>query len=746
VQRSALGLFLLLPLAVSAVAGEIGTDDLRVSFMGTTGTTTASADNPAIAHNTTDDEYLIVWSGRDDSGEFEIWAQLIDGPTGTVLGSNFKISDMGAAGTQYTAREPAVAYNATSHEYLVAWWGDDNTGSLADNEWEIFGQRLTAAGAEVGTNDFRISALGPDGNTNYTAVAPPSIAWDSVNNRYLVVYSGQDSSLGSTETEAWGRLLSSDGGFLTGDEVRLSTTGPAGDTSRYAFYPDVSFDPVNQRYLVVWTGDHQADNVFEIYGQFVSAAGAEFGSDFRISDMGNSDADPAYRADRPAVAFNMTSNQYLVVWRGDDESTGDDAIEIFGQLLTAAGAETGVNDFRISDMGPAGNTSFHGLDPDVAWNSQTNEWLVVWQGDETTDNDTEIWAQRLASNGTAVGIDDFALSNMGPAASNLYWALEAAIAWGNGKYLVVWRADDDTGALVDDEWEVYGQFYTVPSPLLTTISANPEFLLPDGVSTSTITVQAKDTAGLNLTQSAGTVALFTTRGTLGAVTNHGDGTYTATLTSSLTSGTATITGTLDGVAVTDTATVAFGVAAPTNVTATATSTSAITISWTAVAGATSYDVYRASPIPGYTLVGSTASTSFNNALLTANTTYVYIVRAAGASGTSPFSSPDAATTIVFTDPTLNSSILVKAAHLTQLRTAVNAMRAAAGLTAAGFTDPGITAGVTAIKAVHITQLRDALDAARTAIGLPGIGYTDPALTTGTTVKAAHFAQLRQGTQ
>jgi hypothetical protein len=44
---------------------------------------------------------------------------------------------------------------------------------------------------------------------------------------------------------------------------------------------------------------------------------------------------------------------------------------------------------------------------------------------------------------------------------------------------------------------------------------------------------------------------------LGAVTDNGDGTYTATLTSSSTAGTATISGTLAGGAITDTATVAF---------------------------------------------------------------------------------------------------------------------------------------------------------------------------------------------
>ena len=60
-------------------------------------------------------------------------------------------------------------------------------GSLVDNEFEIFGQRLSAAGGEVGANDFRISDMGPDGNGSF-AVLNPAIAYNSQPNEYLVVW------------------------------------------------------------------------------------------------------------------------------------------------------------------------------------------------------------------------------------------------------------------------------------------------------------------------------------------------------------------------------------------------------------------------------------------------------------------------------------------------------------------------------------------------------------------------------
>jgi len=49
-----------------------------------------------------------------------------------------------------------------------------------------------------------------------------------------------------------------------------------------------------------------------------------------------------------------------------------------------------------------------------------------------------------------------------------------------------------------------------------------------------------------------------------------------------------------------------------------------------------------------------------------------------------------------------------------------------------------------IKAAHITELRSSLDEARSDLDLTAMQYTDPALTVGDTVKAAHIRELRAG--
>lgn len=175
------------------------------------------------------------------------------------------------------------------------------------------------------------------------------------------------------------------------------------------------------------------------------------------------------------------------------------------------------------------------------------------------------------------------------------------------------------------------------------------------------------------------------------------------------------------------------------VTATATNTTTVSLSWPAVPGAGSYEIHRNVDNAGFSLLHTTSSTSHSDSNLTPNTTYLYKVRAVG----SEFGAVDAATTIAFSDA-LGAGTFVRAAHVTELRTAATAMLKAAGLPLVSFTDPSLAAG-TQIKRVHLIELRSAVDAARNAIGLPQLAHPDPTITTGvTTIKAAHLTTLRSG--
>ena len=97
----------------------------------------------------------------------------------------------------------------------------------------------------------------------------------------------------------------------------------------------------------------------------------------------------------------------------------------------------------------------------------------------------------------------------------------------------------------------------IPSTMLTTINANPTSIVANGTSTSTVTVQLKDSDGTNFSKSGGIVEIGTSTGTLSAVVDNNDGTYSAILTSINDPVSATLTYTINSNTTSDTATVTF---------------------------------------------------------------------------------------------------------------------------------------------------------------------------------------------
>ena len=446
---------------------EIGANDFRISDMGPDGDVAFSALGASVAYNPTADEYLVVWRGEDmGDQEWEVFGQRIEGSTGTEVGENdFRISDMGPDGDgAFGASSASVAYNPSADEYLVVWRGDDDTGSLVDNELEIFGQRLDGStGTEVGANDFRISDMGPDGDPSFDAEWT-SVAYNPSADEYLVVWFGSDDTgtLVDNEREIFGQRLDGSTGAEVGlNDFRISDMGPAG-VGFSAVNPSVAYNPTANEYLVVWRGlDTPVLRDFEIFGQRLDGStAAEVGlNDFRISDMGP-DGSTSYGAATPSVAYNPSADEYLVVWFGGEADTrAFEELDIFGQRLDGStAAEVGANDFRISDEEDGAR------ELSVAYNLTANEYLVVWGGTALASRKLEIFGQRIdGSTGAEVGPNDFRISDMAG------FALAPSVAYNPSadEFLVVWDGVDDTGSLENGEVEIFGQRIVTP-PILST--------------------------------------------------------------------------------------------------------------------------------------------------------------------------------------------------------------------------------------------------------------------------------------
>ena len=186
--------------------------------------------------------------------------------------------------------------------------------------------------------------------------------------------------------------------------------------------------------------------------------------------------------------------------------------------------------------------------------------------------------------------------------------------------------------------------------------------------------------------------------------------------------------------------------------------SSVTLNWSAASGATNYRVERKGAGGSFALVGTTTTTSFNDNGTTAGAAYLYKVCAANAqnSCTSAYSNivlgaavifpTDSTITTMVDDPTGVTVTLPKVAHITELRSAVNAVRSLAGLSAATWTNPSLVPQSNLISKEDVRDLRDRLDEALTVLGVQISAYSDSPLVgapTGTLIKGVHIRQLRE---
>ncbi|MGC9357488.1 MAG: hypothetical protein ACP5GX_06475, partial [Anaerolineae bacterium] len=319
---------------VSAAAGDQTAPDVSV--------------NP-----TTGGDFLIVWEDGRAAAD-QIYGTLLYDTT-WFLGTEFVISSHASE----SRTNPAVAFSPDSGEWLVVFERD------AAGDSQIVGRRVTTDGAATG-NNFGICGYAED----QTA---PAVAYDTSSDQFLVVW--EDARDGAA-MDIYGRWVASGGG-TAGDIFAINTA--AGNQ----FAPVVAASPTTPDYLVVFV-NLTTTFVEDIMGQRVDSTGTLTGGAFAVSA-------PLDHQRQPSVAYNSTDTEYLVVWH--DQRAGN--FDIYAQRVDLDGSALSPG-FAICTGANAQ------LYPDVAYNLDTNQYLVVWEDRRT---DADIYGQRVNADGSLDGAE-----------------------------------------------------------------------------------------------------------------------------------------------------------------------------------------------------------------------------------------------------------------------------------------------------------------------------------------------------
>jgi hypothetical protein len=170
-----------------------------------------------------------------------------------------------------------------------------------------------------------------------------------------------------------------------GPELDISGATPA----TYEEGTAIAHNGSHYEYLVVWFNNRPVTQ--DIYARRVSDSG-QLLSWFAVSSASN--------CTYPAVAYNRTNDQYLVVW--SQYSSTDTRWEIYGRIIdwNAPGSRT---PFLIASLANMDLET-----PELAWNSYRNEYLVTWQTSlVTTSQLLGIGRRRLSNSGSFLSNADY---------------------------------------------------------------------------------------------------------------------------------------------------------------------------------------------------------------------------------------------------------------------------------------------------------------------------------------------------
>jgi hypothetical protein len=256
----------------------------------------------------------------DDGGDRGgvIYGQRVRGSDGALLGGNLTI------GTVFGGIRSAVAYSPASACYLVTFWGPGPGGAAP----EVYGQRVSAAGALLGVN-FNLS-------NDAVFSGYPAVSWAGSGDQFLVTWDNEDGNI-------HGRRVSAASGASLGSAI-IVTTGGAKDRSC------IAYDAANTRWLVQHNDNANPGFSYDQYAQLVKVDGTLDGTPIAVAHTTAFEGDTQFGGD---VAFEPAARRFFSSFGTDTGMGGQESLTsgaaVGGQVVIGTGFYTSLSNAVDTD-------------------------------------------------------------------------------------------------------------------------------------------------------------------------------------------------------------------------------------------------------------------------------------------------------------------------------------------------------------------------------------------------------------
>jgi len=205
----------------------------------------------------------------------------------------------------------------------------------------------------------------------------PVVSYDLVDDEYLVVWQEDDSPI----SEIYGVRVDSSG-TVVGTPFLISSAN-----SHSQHDPDVAYDLFNNQYLVVWSYDYSGGDV-DVAAVFIPGASTAVSSVIWIDNS-------TVSTRRPAVVFNPEEIVFDVVYEAWSNK-GNEGLKL--RAVPADGSGVG-------DIQTVGATTALVWNPDIAWNQWHSQLLLTYECMADDDLWVDLCALRLTAYGSTIGTE-----------------------------------------------------------------------------------------------------------------------------------------------------------------------------------------------------------------------------------------------------------------------------------------------------------------------------------------------------